>query len=200
MNTKRLFLYLPLLLALMIGSVGCSKDDCSENEGESSDVLTNEESNITFSLCDEAMTLKTSFREGENIVFVLSINNTSDSNLTIKRDFEGGDLILDSHFFCVYNAKGEIVGVPWTGVFCEESGQDTWYYPAHSTHNITCDWNQEWIGLSHPFCDGYDMDMRRPSLSKGDYSVRFTIKYNSNVGKEPKKMKSQEYIVHFKIV
>ena len=27
MNTKSLFLYLPLLLALMIGSVGCSKDD-----------------------------------------------------------------------------------------------------------------------------------------------------------------------------
>jgi len=27
MNTKRLFLYLPLLLALMLVSVGCSKDD-----------------------------------------------------------------------------------------------------------------------------------------------------------------------------
>ena len=32
MNTKRLFLYLPLLLALMIGSVGCSKDDDSAEE------------------------------------------------------------------------------------------------------------------------------------------------------------------------
>ncbi|KWW27043.1 MAG: hypothetical protein AUK63_2424 [bacterium P3] len=27
MNTKKLFLYLPLLLVLMTGSVGCSKDD-----------------------------------------------------------------------------------------------------------------------------------------------------------------------------
>ena len=32
MNTKKFFLFLPLLLALMLGSVGCSKDDESAEE------------------------------------------------------------------------------------------------------------------------------------------------------------------------
>lgn len=35
MNTKRLFLYLPLLLALMLVSVGCSKDDEREDDLDS---------------------------------------------------------------------------------------------------------------------------------------------------------------------
>ena len=30
MNTKRLYLFLPLLLALILGSVGCSKDDATD--------------------------------------------------------------------------------------------------------------------------------------------------------------------------
>ena len=46
MNTKKLFLYLPLLLALMIGSVGCSKDD--ESAGSKDDESTEEPVNDEY--------------------------------------------------------------------------------------------------------------------------------------------------------
>ena len=40
MNTKKFFLFLPLLLALMLGSVGCSKDEeSSKNENTYSEIV-----------------------------------------------------------------------------------------------------------------------------------------------------------------
>lgn len=218
--TKKVLRVLPLgLLFLVAGLASCNNDRETDSTLENSygegmvnslddrnkapndwtNAVSNEEGNIIFKLCDATLNPKLSFRKGENVVFDLVIENTSDNDLVLKRDFEGGDIILDSSCFCVYNEDGEIVGVPWTGVFCEESLQDTWYYPAHTIKHITCDWNQEWVGTSHPFCNGYDGEERRPCLPEGNYTVRFNVIYNTNIGKESYNYKNKEYIVCFKI-
>ncbi len=202
MRTNKLFFNLPMMVALMFGSVGCSSSDdgiSNRQPADKLDVTSNIEGNIVFNLCDITMKPKMTFIEGENIVFDMAIENTSDKDFCLRRGFEGGDLILDDRFFCVYNEKGEPVGTPWTGVFCEDINIDVWYYPAHTTRHIICNWNYEMIGSSHPFCDGYDNDNRRETLSAGNYYVMFNVKYNTNIGKTPQNYSEQKFIKHFTV-
>ena len=199
---KNNFIFGFLLFAgLLFSVVSCSSDDnVVKIDEKGNDVFTNDEDNITFCLYNKDMQKTVSFKEGENIIFDLTIYNNTDATWTIKRDFNGGDLVLDENFFCVYRENGERIGVPWSGMFCEESNQQEWSYSPHSVLHLKCSWYMDFsIATTHPLCKGADAGEDWLKLSKGSYYTKFTISYNTSIGQSTPVMKKQEFLIHFKI-
>lgn len=194
---QRFFLFLMAVAAMTVA--GCSSEDDTTAYPDS---FTNIEQTMTFRLLDGNMKETNIFKEDENIVFDFVIENNSENVFSLKRNFDGGDIILSNDFFSVYTEKGEYVGVPWTGIFCEESLQDTWTYAPHTIWHITCSWyaNNSYGYSSHPFCGGHEGDTHRRFLVRGRYYAKFHVKYNANVGQQPATMKDHDFIIHFEIV
>ena len=201
---KKYFLIFALMLMAMGLSftvVSCSSDDTYMYDGNQQDILTNNEGNIKFRLLNQDGVETTVFKKGENIIFDLSIENNTDVNWTLVYGFKGGDIVLGEDFFCVYKANGEYIGVPWSGMFCEESLQQEWIYLPHSIVHIKCPWYMDssiWIG--NPLCKGTVSGEDWPVLSEGSYYTAFSITYNKNLGLLSPDMKEQKFIIHFEII
>ncbi len=181
------YLFISCCLALMVSAatvlMGCSSsDDISDDINNSVDSSNDPEGNVVvnFTTQDETGMAKTTFKEGENIVFDLEIDNKSDIAFVYLRSFEeGSDLVLDRDFFCVYDISGNRIGTPWTGMFCEYSLQKEWIIEAHSKYHIRCPWLlSEACYPSHPLCKGDD----NRALPAGTYSISFNVSYNSLMG------------------
>lgn len=189
-------LFFILLAAFCMTS--CGDDDAIRGK---KDVTVNEEGNIHFSLLNDDLKETRIFREGDNIVFDFSFENTSDFDLAINTDFDGGDLILDNDFFLVYKENGERVDTPYSGMFCEDILMPTWNFAPHTTYHIYCWWypraeNLQWLNM-WPTCGSGN---NSPHLPKGRYYCKFSVQYNTNIGHEPAVMRKQDYVIYFKVI
>jgi hypothetical protein len=198
---KKIAYTISLLLTFLLAISSCSSDENKDSVYSPNNTITNAEGNIKFQLFNEKGEETTMFRESENIRFSLILENSANSDLVLKKEFVGGDLLLDQDFFCVYKENGERVGVPWSGMFCDESLQQEWTFPSHSVWQINCFWYLSGTTTtSHPLCKGAGVGEDWPHLSKGNYYVSFTIWYNSAIGESSPLMKEQKYIIHFTIL
>ena len=177
------------LSALMMLIIGISISSCSSSDDEEDKMI-----NFQFQLCALQGTSTRVFNYGENVVFDLSIRNNSNNDITYG--IKDADIIFDQNLFCVYSKNGNTIGLPWTGMYCEYSGQQTFVIPANSVKRIRCAWNLcEEISPSHPLCKGEDNIL----LPSGDYYTKFNIKYNKNIGSYQKQMITQEFKVEFNV-
>ena len=171
-------------MAVMVSS--CSSEDDDDNN--SSDV------ELNFSLLNENGKESTIFKEGENVCFDLEIVNNGNSDFVYCLNFDGGDLVLDNDFFCVYTEKGERIGTPWTGMFCEMSLQKEWHIPAKTTHHVRCSWLSSSVFTNtHPLCKFEES----PSLSQGVYKVAFDVKYRTS--SNAKKLINKKFNIKFAV-
>ena len=153
-----------VVLCLIACLCSCSSDDKEEKAID-----------FELQLCTLQGTSTREFNYGENVVFDLSIRNNSNNDITYG--IKDADIIFDENLFCVYSKNGNTIGLPWTGMYCEYSGQQTFVIPANSVKRIRCAWNMcEDINPSHPLCKGEDNIL----LPSGDYYTKFNIKYNKN--------------------
>ena len=198
---KNSSIWISLLFVLLLAGCGSSDDD----NFPSNDITQNAEGNISFQLLNTKMESCTVFEENENILFDLKIENNLDGDFVIKRDFKGGDLILNHHFFCVYKENGEEVDVPWSSYFCEDILKDEWIYPSHASWHILLPWYMSFQNTCiedyspFPFCKGADEGRDWPILKKGKYYVKFSVAYNRAFKRQYEDIAEQTFIIHFKI-
>lgn len=197
MKTK-LFVTMLMTAGLLMG---CSNDDETVQQIVPIDVAVNEEGNIKFSLQNIKMDESIVFQENENIIFDVAITNDTNEDFILKKNFIGGDLGLDEGFFCVYREDGTKVGVPWSGMFCDESMQDEWRIKPSAIWHIRCPWYMSTTEhASFPLCKGGVSSFDWPHLTKGKYYTMFTIQYKHPFGSPSSKQKKQSYIIHFTII
>ena len=180
---KKLFMMMCCLL--MIISAGCSSDD----DGSDNSIIS-----VNFMLQDENGVEKYTFYEGENIVFRLDIINNGDFD--ISYGLKDADVIFGKDLFCVYSNNGSIVGLPWTGMYCEYTGQKAFIIPANTVMHIYCPWYLcKDINTTHPLCKGDNIE----KLPVGNYYTRFSIEYNKNTTSSNKQMTKKNIQVGFKV-
>ena len=167
---KKALRFLPALLFLVmtVAVMSCSDDEESVDFGDIK---------LNFSLLNEEGEETAIFKEGENVCFDLEIVNNGNSDFVYCLNFDGGDLVLDRDFFCVYTEKGNRIGTPWTGMFCEMSLQKEWHIPAKATHHIRCSWlGSSVFTTTHPLCK-FETS---PHLAQGVYKTVFDVKYHAS--------------------
>lgn len=168
---KILFFAVALFLMGMVVAACSSEEDVVDMNEEYGDIKLN------FSLLNENGEETTIFKEGECVCFDLEIINNSNSDFVYCLNFDGGDLVLDNDFFCVYTEKGERIGTPWTGMFCEMSLQKKWHIPAKTTHHVRCSWlGSSVFTITHPLCKFEES----PHLAPGVYKTAFDVKYRAS--------------------
>ena len=91
----------------------------------------------------------------------------------------GADLFLpssdDNIIFCVYDKDGKMIGVPYSGMFCNFSLQTWMTIDSHSTYHLRCKWKEtgKYDDVTYPLCGCSDL----PDLPLGEYQVSFSIEY-----------------------
>ena len=188
---KKLYYLLgTLLLTAALAACSSEYDDPPEPWGShQSEISTSNSDDIlmNFRLLNIHGDTATLFAGNDNIVFDLVIENKSKKDFVYSRNFEGkSNLVLDDDFFCVYTEKGERIGSPWTGMFCDFTLQKKWVIPAGTTYHIRCPW--KWspnIRTTHPLCKD-DNDNKK--LSKGIYYTNFSVKYDNILGDKDNKI------------
>ena len=170
-----LFFSLSLIASVMTAILGCSSSDDFSDD-------TNGNVEINFTLRDEQGNVKTTFKEGENIVFDLEIANNDTRDMVYYRYFkDGSDYILNSDFLCVYDMSGVSVGYPWDNMFCDDSGYMKWIIPANTKYHIRVAWySSSLVDMSYPLCRIEDQNVL---LKEGRYYTKFTVKYKPNLDK-----------------
>ena len=157
---------LPILMAaitmLMLGMTACSGDDSSIS--------------VYFTLQDESGVEKSSFKEGENIIFRLDITNHSEEEALLSNLI---DMFFNDDIFHVYSSKGEDYGNPYDVLFLPEIGHLV--LDSQSRNTYLCPWvNNPDSELSwNPLYLSYEIEKLRP-LPQGDYYSVFAIKLDNN--------------------
>ena len=178
------------LLNITMMAVCCSLllTACSSEE-ESTEAIS-----LKFQLCAIDGNATKVFKNGDNVVFDLAISNNSNSDITYG--MEGADIIFGNDLYCVYSDDGRLIGVPWTGMYCEYIGKRYFFIPAKTVKHVYCTWNMsEDFRSSHPLCKGEDKD----KLPVGSYYTKFWVEYNDNVGGSKKRMVTKNFKVGFKV-
>ena len=204
MKAYKMIFYLTMVVALVLGSMGCSSSDDdivfndndtnvghnSENEGR--DLIS-----FSFQTCNNLGYPTQTFRYGENIVFSLLITNNSD--IDISYGLQDADIIFGTDMFSVYTEEGSFIGLPWTGMYCEYvSLKVPFLIPAKSTKQVFCKWKfDEGVNSSHPLCKASDSD--NENLPVGKYISSFCIEYNTALGSLQKTMEKKFFNALFVI-
>ena len=163
MKTNKLFFFMPLLLAIMLGVTGCSSDD------EDSSI------SVNFQLQDEDGKECYNFKEGDNIVFRLDVINNGKEDVIIHHDI---GYIIGNDIFHVYSSKGEDFGTPYDMLIIPEVGLTM--IPSKNRISFFCPWvNNPKSELTWNPSSLYVIDKLRP-LPKGDYYSQFTIKLDDS--------------------
>lgn len=138
---------------------------------------------LNFTLQDVQGNKKTTFKEGENIVFDLEVVNNDSLDFIYTLNFEDdSDIILDNDLFSVYTTMGQKVGKPWDNMFCLMHLQDRWVLaPANTTSHIRAAWyGTSAVRMSYPLCK-FEEEVK---IKKGTYFTMFNVKYKPCLGKE----------------
>ncbi len=155
---------LPILMAaitmLMLGMTACSGDDSSIS--------------VYFTLQDESGVEKSSFKEGENIIFRLDITNHSEEEALLSNLI---DMFFNDDIFHVYSSKGEDFGHPFDELWLPDI-LGPMRFPPKYTFTTLCPWINNpdselpcgQLPYFHFFTEKY-----RP-LPKGEYYSKFSIR------------------------
>ena len=68
-----------------------------------------------------------------------------------------------------------MIGVPYSGMFCNKSMQTWMTIDSHSTYHLRCKWKEtgKYDDVTYPLCGCSDL----PDLPLGEYQVSFSIEY-----------------------
>ena len=186
-------LFLISCLALMV-SAATALMGCSSSEEIFDEIDGNVK--LNFTLQDEQGYVKTTFKEGENIVFDLKVVNNDSLDFIYTLNFQDdSDIILDDDLFTVYTTLGNKVGKPWDNMFCEMKGQKRWVLaPAHSTSHIRTAWyGSPKMRMSYPLCK-FEEEVK---IKKGTYFTIFNVKYKPYLGK--KELATKKFYLNFQV-
>lgn len=192
---KKEVLIISMLFVLSFGMAGCSNDEDSELPSVPTDstksttpedkpfvgVTYMEDSiKIQLQLLNSDSVAMNTFKEGEDIIFKLTIMNMSGELVMITPI----DEFSDDNIFNIYSSNGSYVGKPWDG---------RWIALIHSfltpgmLQEHTCSWLEEPVGDTVDYLlNGtstsiarvpirYYKQERRQPLPKGSYYTQFNV-------------------------
>lgn len=142
-----------LCLALVAGLCSCSSDDESDELKNNQATFRTENYSIGYSLRNEKGKRSTTFNEGENIIFEVTVYNNTGYELHLADE---RDILMKA--LSVFRSDGEYVGNPWETAFYTMELRWLTVEARGSLH-----WSSSWI---------YDSSQVRSSvepLPKGDY-------------------------------
>ena len=181
---KKLFYFYSIFIA--VSFLSCSDETSNE---EIDDAIS-----FSLQLCNIDGNAENVFKSGDNVVFDLIITNNSDYD--ISYGLNNTDIDFGDDLFCVYSEAGSCIGLPWTGMYCEYTGQKSFIIPANTVKHIYCPWNLcDEVTCSHPLCKAENKE----PLPVGEYFTKFSIKVNKNVGLSKKLMTTKSFHIHFKV-
>ena len=156
----RQFLFSTLLLLAM----GMAVTACSSEETE--------DFTIQFRLEDENGNPKNEFRQGENIIFRLTIYNNTDAHYSIN---DWGSLFGED-LFRVYSSNGSDLGKSWEINYYILDIME--YIFAHDSRTFICPWmTDENLSPTYPLVMKEEAIQHLPI---GDYYTEFNLRLNEN--------------------
>lgn len=178
-----------IVKALIAVSVGLLLTSCSSDSGVEESikldtntiVFENDMIRVDYLLKNSAGQAVTTFKEGEDISFYLSITNKS--NEKIEKILSGQ--VISEDIFTVYSVDGNNeVGKPWDGFSWGVPNTST---PKHDNYVYKC----SWLGSNKVDVNGRPLDIEygsgnigffttkpRTSLPKGKYYTEFLLHIN----------------------
>ena len=158
-SALRLFLVMiSACLLLPVGMAACSSDE--------EDSLS-----VQFHLEDENGVPKTEFKQGENIIFKLTIYNSTDASYSIKNWFS----FFDENFFRVYSFDGQDMGSSWDIRYYLDLME---YIFAYDSRTFSCPWmTNENLPPTYPLVM---KEEKMQPLPVGNYYTKFDLKFNEN--------------------
>lgn len=115
---------------------------------------------MTYCLLNSKSDTAVTFAKGEEIIFDLTIENTTDRHIPIP----GGPGTLGNNTFGVYTIEGEKCGVSW--IYIRDWTAEMPYLWPLTTYHYQCPWyNEDVIKATYPF----NFKSPRKKLSRGHY-------------------------------
>lgn len=178
-----------IVKALMTVSVGLLMTSCSSDSGveesikldSNTIVFENDMIRVDYLLKNSAGQAVTTFKEGEDISFYLSITNKSNE----KTEKILSEQVISEDIFTVYSVDGNNeVGKPWDGFSWGVPNTST---PTHDNYVYEC----SWLGVNKVDENGRPLDIEystgnigffttkpRTHLPKGKYYTEFLLNIN----------------------
>lgn len=174
----------------------------------------NDEICCSFNLLNEKGEVSASFKKGDNIIFDFEIINNCSTPMICtleqwndrvakrKGSENGADMLFSKEepFLSIYNEKGECIGVPYSGMFCDYSMQCWLPIDAHTTRHVLCPWRIDWSNpvwsVTYPVC-GVD---EKEDLPVGKYRVTFKIMYRKKANETKSQFQTVIFNYPFEIV
>ena len=155
---RLLLMMVSLCLLLPVGLTACSSEEA-------------EDFTIQFRLEDENGNPKNEFRQGENIIFKLTIHNNTDAHYSINDWFS----LFGENLFRVYSSNGSNLGKSWEIRYVLSLME---YIFAHDSRTFICPWMMD-ENLSPTYPLAMKEEAMQP-LPVGDYYTEFDLRLNEN--------------------
>ena len=171
---KNGILWVSMLLMMMVGLSGCSGDDESDELMNDQATFRTDIYSIGYSLRNENGDRATTFKEGENIIFDVTVYNTSENEIGLA-----DERVILMGAMSIYRSNGEYVGNPWLNAFdseelrwiiIEANGRLHWSWPWKYDERYVHD-DRFGSSTSYSYDVSYSFNVFYPlnSLPKGTY-------------------------------
>ncbi len=171
------YLYKFPLILLIIGIIAysCSNDENENNESVELDTdLPQDYDGITvvFQLLNPDGVAVKSFREGENIIFKLSLTNRTSEEAIMPNMMN----IFGKNTFRVYSKEGRNMGLPWDYLSMSDAMMGAIRLPQGASRTFICSW------LNDPEIEkeGFGKDTIRYPLPRGEYYTQYDLSISDN--------------------
>lgn len=176
-NLRNLLLFL-LIMGTGTTALSCSSNDDDEPKNEEMIVDNDPPQNceglsVSLQLLNSDSIAMKTFRQGENIIFRLTITNNRDSTVSLPLILD----VIDDNAFTVYDSKGNKVGKPW-------ESRSLWNPRPRLVENHSLTFEMSWLdGTAKPDLAFSDLGKRDP-LPVGNYYTLFDINIFLNSDKK----------------
>ncbi len=171
------YLYKFSLILFTIGIIVSScRNDKSENiESVELDTdLPQDYDGITvdFQLLNSNGIAVKSFREGENIIFTLSLTNRTSEEAIMPNVMK----VLGENTFRIYSKDGRDMGLPWDYLSMSDAMMGAIRLPQGASRTFIC----SWLNDSEIEKEGFGKDTIRYPLPRGEYYTQYDLSISDN--------------------
>ena len=176
-NFSKWYLYKFFLILFILGIIAssCSNDESGNNESVELDTDPPQDYDgitINFQLQNPNGLSVKSFREGENIIFTLSLTNRTSEEAIMPNVMK----ILGENTFRVYSKDGRDLGLPWDYLSMSDAMMGAIRLPQGASRTFICSW------LNDPEIEkeGFGKDTVRYPLPRGEYYTQYDLSISDN--------------------
>ena len=196
MKKKETFLF---FLVLTLIPLGCDKSNDSPilleiSPDSEEEIIKYETKQVEFEFCllNKENIPATIFDKGDNFTFRFSFKNISSDPIIVTTEF------INSDFFNVYLTQNRNnIGKPWTGLWCEFSGQPQEIkVNPESIVSMRCPWILDENNIpDYPLC----MAESKMPLDTGDYYTNLDLDFHYLINGKMNIIKNIKFQIKFKV-